>query len=154
MAGSKMSAEPRSISLKAIGTVINGIHEPPEGGWSEVTSDIVIAPGLAESLDNLDEFSHIIVLFWMHRAIDREPKRVHPMGNRGLPLVGLFASRSPYRPNPLGKTTVRLLGRRGNTLKVRGLDAVDGTPVVDIKPYIPGYDTAAEAKVPPWVTEQ
>jgi len=153
MAGSKMSAQ-RSINLKAIGAVVNGIDEPPDGGWGETDSDIVMDPALTASLDNLNEFSHIIVLFWLHRAAAEVADKVHPMGNRRLPLVGLFASRSPHRPNPLGKTTVRLLGRRGNILKVRGLDAVDGTPVIDIKPYIPGYDAAVEAEVPPWVSER
>ncbi len=101
-----------------------------------------------------DKFPHIVVLYWMHQAAatGQLPTKVHPMGKRELPLVGLFATRSPYRPNPVGKATVRLLERRGNILKVEGLDAIDGTPVIDIKPYIPGYDSATDARVPPWIT--
>ena len=76
------------------------------------------------------------------------------MGKQELPLVGLFATRSPNRPNPVGIATVRLLERQGNILKVEGLDAIDGTPIIDIKPYIPGYDSATDAKVPPWITNQ
>jgi tRNA-Thr(GGU) m(6)t(6)A37 methyltransferase TsaA len=76
------------------------------------------------------------------------------MAKQELPLVGLFATRSPYRPNPVGKAAVRLLQRRGNVLRVRGLDAIDGTPVIDIKPYIPGYDSATDAKAPQWITRK
>ena len=144
-----------SISLKAIGIVRNGIKQPPRQGWGEVISDIVINSSLSEALDNLDEFSHIIVFYWMHQlSAGQLPTKVHPMGKRNLPLVGLFATRSPNRPNPIGKATVRLLQRHGNILKVEGLDAIDGTPVIDIKPYIPGYDSVANAKVPPWITNE
>ena len=80
--------------------------------------------------------------------------KVHPRHRKELPLVGLFASRSPNRPNPVGKATVKLLQRKGNILKVEGLDAVNGSPIIDIKPYIPGYDSADDAKVPPWITNQ
>jgi tRNA-Thr(GGU) m(6)t(6)A37 methyltransferase TsaA len=78
--------------------------------------------------------------------------KVHPKGNHNLPLVGVFASRSPARPNPIGITTVKLLERRENVLKVTGMDAIDGTPVLDIKPYIPGDDSSTEAKTPGWLT--
>ena len=143
------------ITLKPIGVVKNEVKQPPqpELDWQDVVSEIVVDSSLSEALDNLDEFSHIIVLYWMHRVkVGRAPTRVHPKGRQELPLVGLFASRSPYRPNPLGKATVRLLERKGNILKVEGLDAIDGTPVIDIKPYIPGYDSVDDAKVPPWIT--
>jgi len=143
------------ITLKAIGIVRNGIRQPPKQGWGNVVSDIVVNSSLTEALDNLDEFSHIIVLYWMHQAATGQlPTKVHPMGNQKLPTVGLFASRSPNRPNPVGKATVRLLKRQGNLLKVEGLDAVDGTPVIDIKPYIPGYDSATDATVPSWITNK
>ena len=68
--------------------------------------------------------------------------------------MGVFATRSPDRPNPIGKATVRLLQRQGNILMVEGLDAIDGTPVIDIKPYIPGYDSVENAKAPSWVVKQ
>ena len=111
---------------------------------------------LTEALDGLDEFSHLIVLYWMHQLTPgRELSlKVHPMGKLELPLVGRFATRSPSRPNPVGQATVKLLERRGNILKVRGLDATNGTPVIDIKPYLPGYDSASDAKVPPWMTKK
>jgi len=150
-----MANELPSMTLKAIGIVRNGIKQPQKHGWEKIISDIVINSSLTEALDNLDEFSHIIVLYWMHQLTKGQPPtKVHPMGKQDSPEVGLFASRSPNRPNPVGKTTVRLLERRGNILKVEGLDAIDGTPVIDIKPYIPRYDSATDAKVPPWVTNQ
>jgi tRNA (Thr-GGU) A37 N-methylase len=73
------------------------------------------------------------------------------MGNKVAGVQGLFAVRTPNRPNPIGKTTVRLLEKHGNILKVQGLDAIDGSLVLDIKPYIPGYDSASDATVPSWV---
>ena len=142
------------MTLKAIGIVRNEIKEPSHQDCEKVVSDVVIDSSLTESLDGLDEFSHIIVLYWMHRATAAEPlpAKVHPMGKGELPLVGIFATRSPNRPNSVGKATVRLLQRRGNTLRVEGLDAIDGTPVIDIKPYIPGYDSITDAKTPQWIT--
>jgi tRNA-Thr(GGU) m(6)t(6)A37 methyltransferase TsaA len=144
------------MSLKAIGIVRNEIKQPLRHGWREIVSDIVVNSNLTEALDNLDEFSHLIVLYWMHQlpAGKQLSLKVHPMGKSELPLVGRFATRSPTRPNPVGQATVRLVERRGNILKVKGLDAIDGTPVIDIKPYIPKYDSADDAKVPPWITNQ
>lgn len=145
------------ITLNPIGFVRNKVGQKPKPGydWQKVVSDIVVDSSLSEALDNLDEFSHIIVFYWMHHsaATGQLPTKIHPKGRRELPLVGLFASRSPHRPNPVGKATVRLLERQGNILKVEGLDAIDGTPVLDIKPYIPGYDSVNNAKVPPWINQ-
>ena len=139
-----MANELPGMTLKAIGVVRKG----------EPTSDIVINQDLTAALDGLDEFSHIIVIYWMHQVTTpgQVPTKVRPMGRREAPMVGLFATRSPNRPNPLGKATVRLLQHQSNILKVEGLDAIDGTPVIDIKPYIPGYDSVDNAKVPSWIT--
>ena len=151
-----MANELPDVTLKAVGFVSNEVKQPMREGWEKVVSEVVVDSSLTEALDGLEEFSHVIVLYWMHRAVATAqlPLKVHPMGRRALPLVGLFATRSPNRPNPLGKATVRLLERRGNILKVEGLDAIDGTPVVDIKPYIPGYDSVADVKLAPWVINQ
>ncbi len=152
-----MADELPVITLKAIGVVRNEIKQKPPAGyeWEKVVSEIVVDSSLTEALDGLDEFSHIIVLYWMHRATSgKVPLKIHPRRRQELPLVGLFATRSPNRPNPIGKATVRLLQRQTNILKVEGLDAIDGTPVIDIKPYIPGYDSAANTAVPQWITSQ
>ncbi len=143
------------MTLKAIGIVKSDIKEPSPGrlDLKGIISEIVIDSSLTEALDGLEDFSHIIVLYWMHRAAPRRTRlKVHPMGREEVPLQGLFAVRTPNRPNPIGKTTVRLLQRQGNILKVEGLDALDGSPVVDIKPYIPGYDSADDTRVPNWIT--
>jgi len=149
-------SQPAVMNLKAIGFIRNGITEKSRRQkWENVISDIIIDPEFTEALDNLDEFSHILVFFWTRRKAGRIiPNKVHLQHNPGKPLVGLFATRSPDRPNPVAKTTVRLLELRGNALKVMGLDAFDGTAVIDIKPYIPGYDSVDDAKIPAWVRKK
>jgi len=143
------------MSLRAIGVVRSDFKEPSfeRLNLEDIISEIVIDENLTEALDGLDEFSHIIVLYWMHRANSKRVSlKTHPMGRKDIPEKGLFAVRTPNRPNPIGKATVRLLQRQGNILKVQGLDAIDGSPVIDIKPYIPGYDSADDSRVPQWIT--
>ena len=152
-----MADELPTMTVKAIGIVRNGVKQAParRDWWEELVSEIVIDSSLTEALDGLEGFSHIIVLYWMHLAASgKVPLKVHPMGRKGVPLQGVFAVRTPNRPNQIGKATVRLLQRRGNILRVEGLDALDGSPVIDIKPYLPGYDSAADARVPQWITNQ
>ena len=146
-----------AMNLKPIGCVHSPVTEKPADGfdWRQVQAEIVIEPELAEGLDGLEDFSHIIVIWWMHRATDpaKMALKVYPRGRKDLPPVGVFSSRSPYRPNSIGRATPRLLERRGNVLVVQGLDAIDGTPVLDIKPFIPGYDSPPEgAEAPEWAT--
>jgi tRNA-Thr(GGU) m(6)t(6)A37 methyltransferase TsaA len=150
----KMTAKRNEITLKAIGTVRNELKESTRQKHEDSVTEIVIDKGLTEALDGLEQFSHIIVIWWVHKSRRPFPMKVHPRGNPNKKLMGVFASRSPDRPNPIGKSTVRLLERRGNVLKVRGLDAIDGTPVLDIKPYIPGYDSAEDATAPPWTKKK
>jgi dUTP pyrophosphatase len=89
------------------------------------------------ALKGIEKFSHLWVLFWMHKVsgTSREVLQAHPMGNITKEKRGVFALRSPVRPNPIGLTRVKLIERRKNVLVVEGLDALDGTPVLDIKPY-------------------
>ncbi len=155
MAGVKMASELPSITLKAIGIVRSELKQPTKRDCEKVISDIVVNDDLTEALNGLEESSHIVVLYWMHQAMSGEvPLKIHPRGKQELPLLGLFATRTPNRPNRIGMATVRLLERQGNILRVEGLDAIEGTPVIDIKPYIPGYDSVANTKVPPWITSQ
>ena len=151
-----MVSELPGITLKAIGVVRNEVRQAPGAGykWENVVSAIELDSNLNQALDNLDEFSHIIAIYWMHQSRVPAPQKVHPKGNPEIPLKGVFATRSPNRPNPIGKATVRLLKREGHTLKVRGLDAIDGTPVIDIKPYLPGYDSVQDAKAPSWADKR
>jgi len=140
------------IALEPVARVMNDVKEPGMHQWKDVVSTIEFKPGFEESLDTIDDFSHILVLFWMHRSPqwDRSLAKTHPQRRADLPPVGVFATRSPVRPNPLGMSVVELAGREGNVLTVKGLDAIDGTPVVDVKPYLPG-DSITDARVPEWV---
>ncbi len=143
------------INLTPIGFVKNAITQPKREDWQSVTSEIIVNENLKEALSGIDEFSHIIVIYWLHQTASKERSimKVHPRKDRNLPLTGVFATRSPARHNPIGIATVKLLERRDNVLKVIGLDAIDGTPVLDIKPHIPGSDSPAAARTPGWLTK-
>ncbi|HDQ05205.1 MAG TPA: tRNA (N6-threonylcarbamoyladenosine(37)-N6)-methyltransferase TrmO [Candidatus Bathyarchaeota archaeon] len=116
-----------------------------------VVSRIVFREELTEALEGIEEFSHLFVLFWLHEMSDEDRKvmKVHPRGRVDMPLLGIFATRSPHRPNPIGLTRVKLLNVEGNVITVQGLDAFDGTPVLDIKPF-DSWDTTEDFKVPEW----
>ena len=149
---SRVDGNQAPMMLKHIAMVKNDVKEIGRHDWDQVVSELIFRPDLEDALDGLEEFSHLVVLFWMHLspAGEQAAHKTHPQMRPDLPLVGVFSTRSPVRPNPLGMSVVRLLERRGNILKVIGLDAIDGTPVVDIKPYLPG-DSIAQAKMPDWV---
>lgn len=114
-------------------------------------SQIVLNYDLVEALEGISDFSHVFVLFWMS-GIAEEKRiilKVHPRGRMDLPLLGVFATRTNLRPNPVGLTLVELLKVEGRTLTVRGLDAFDGTPILDIKPF-DSWDAAEGARFPDW----
>jgi tRNA-Thr(GGU) m(6)t(6)A37 methyltransferase TsaA len=115
------------------------------------TSQIVIRNDLIEALDGIDGFSHLFVLFLLHEIPERNKRilKVHPRGRKDMPLLGVFATRTMFRPNPIGLTLVKLVKVEANVLTVRGLDAFEGTPILDIKPFDP-WDNAKTAKVPEW----
>jgi tRNA-Thr(GGU) m(6)t(6)A37 methyltransferase TsaA len=114
-------------------------------------AEMVFREDLEEALDGIEDFSHMFVIFWMHEISkeDRRTMKVHPRGRRDMPLIGAFATRTPHRPNPIGLTVVELLEVEGNVATVRGLDAFDGTPVLDIKPF-DKWDVPEDASVPEW----
>lgn len=119
----------------------------------ETVCEVAIHPEYAELLDGIEDFSHVLVLYWPH-LIDpkrRGLRRVHPMGRKDMPMKGIFATCSPARPNPVLVSAVRLVETSGNVLKVRGLEAVDGSPVLDIKPYVGSYYAADGFKVADWM---
>ncbi len=142
------------IVIKPIGFVRSPLQERERRGAQDIIAEIVLEKEFTSGLDELDGFSHIIVIFYFHQTRKPAPLKVHPHYRRDPSPVGVFASRSPDRPNALGKTTVKLLERRENVLKVQGLDAIDGTPVIDIKPYIPDLDSVPGAAVPPWMKKE
>ncbi|MGB6838236.1 MAG: tRNA (N6-threonylcarbamoyladenosine(37)-N6)-methyltransferase TrmO [Dehalococcoidia bacterium] len=117
---------------------------PFQGCESEETSVIEVFHEYAQGLRDIEGFSHLIVLYWCHKSagfslLVQTPWDPTPHG--------VFASRSPRRPNPLGLSVVRLVAQQGNVLKVKELDAIDGTPVLDIKPYVPRIDGKADAQI-------
>jgi tRNA-Thr(GGU) m(6)t(6)A37 methyltransferase TsaA len=140
------------IVIKPIGTVKNNIKEPRFGGFDNEISEIVVDEKYTEALNGIDDYSHVIIVYWM----DRVKKKVithQPQGNPKVPVVGIFSCRCPQRPNPIAMTTVKLIGHDGNRIKVKGLDILDGTPIIDIKPYWPHYDKIDNGKIPDWVNE-
>jgi tRNA-Thr(GGU) m(6)t(6)A37 methyltransferase TsaA len=138
------------IKLKSIGYVRRASKQENVKDRSLV-SEIIIRKGLTKALEGIEEFSHVFVLFYMHQvsAKDKKALKVHPRGRMDLPLVGLFATRTPIRPNPVGLALVELLKRRENVLVVQGLDAFDGTPVLDLKPY-DNWDAVVNIRIPEW----
>ena len=140
------------ITLKAIGRVRNSIGKMKREGWESVVSEIILDPQHEEALAGVEDYSHLLILFWLSRAqkAGRGMKKIHPKSRQDLPLVGIFATRTQYRPNPIGLTLVKLLGRRKNVLRVRGLDALNGTPVIDIKPITPRHEFPKDIRVPKW----
>ena len=117
--------------------------------------ELVIFAEWEELLQGIEGFSHILVLYWPHliEPERRNLKKVHPMGRKDLPIQGIFATCSPARPNPVLVSAVPLLERSGNVLKVKGLDAVDGSPIVDIKPYVEPYYGVDHPTVPAWMEQ-
>ena len=139
------------ISYRAIGVVRNHVNESRPDGWEDVRSDIILRDDLAQALDPIEGFSHVIVVF----DFDRVPEAVRRLrvavGNEDVPPErGVLATRSQLRPNPIGVSVVEVLHRRKGVLRVRGLDALNGTPVLDVKPYLPAYDALPDATLPPW----
>lgn len=139
------------ITLEAIGRVRNSIRWIKREGWESVISEIILEPKYEEALEGVEDYSHLLILFWISRVPKRKMmKKIHPKSRPDLPLVGIFATRTQYRPNPIGLTLVKLLGRKKNVLKVQGLDALDGTPVIDIKPISPQHEFPKNTRVPNW----
>lgn len=141
-----------SITFKPLGKAKNTVRTPTLPGWKDVTTGIIINKKYAKGLDGIEEYSHVIVVYWMNQEKECHLKH-HPQGRGDVPFVGIFACRCPQRPNRIAFSTVKLLSRKGNVLKVRGLDILDGTPIIDIKPYTPQYDEVENAKVPEWVNK-
>lgn len=153
--GLSLPAVPREpVNLRPIGVVRNNVDQPRPSGWEQVRSDLVFRDDLLPALDGLDEYSHVIVVFYCHLVpeAERGALHVHLKDEPGLPEQGVLATRSQLRPSALGVAVVPLQRRRRNILRVSGLDAINGTPVLDVKPYIPRYDSVPDATLPPWAS--
>lgn len=141
------------IHLTPVGVVKSPITDAATvASWGKVTSEIHINPDFTPGLRGMDDWSHIVVIFLMHESqFDPHDDLIRRPQNRAdMPEVGIFAQRSRSHPNTIGITAVRLLDVAGHVVRVRGLDAIDGTPVLDIKPYAPVYDGVNDPLVPAW----
>lgn len=141
-----------AITIKPLGLAKNKVHKPTLPGWRDVLTEISIDKKYAKGLDGIEDYSHVIVVYWMDKEKECHLKH-HPQGREDIPFVGIFACRCPQRPNRIAISTVELVKRLGNVLTVKGLDIVSGTPILDIKPYTPQYDRVDKAKVPKWVSK-
>lgn len=129
-----------TITLQAVGVVRSPYTDDDESrDWAEVESEIIIDEALARGLQGLGDYADVVVTFVLHRfRFDPERDLVQqPLTRPNVEPVGIFALRTYHRPNAIGSTTVRLLGIEGPVVRVRGLDALDGSPVLDIKPHMP-----------------
>ncbi|MBI3109547.1 tRNA (N6-threonylcarbamoyladenosine(37)-N6)-methyltransferase TrmO [Candidatus Daviesbacteria bacterium] len=140
------------IKIKPLGTAKNSAPHPMLPGWKNVVTEIVIDKRFAQGLDGIEDYSHVIVVYWMDKEKECHLKH-HPQGREDIPFVGIFACRCPQRPNRIAISTVELVKRLGNIIIVKGLDIVNGTPILDIKPYTPQYDKVGKSKVPKWVNK-
>jgi tRNA-Thr(GGU) m(6)t(6)A37 methyltransferase TsaA len=139
------------VSYTPIGVVRNPVRKSRADGWEGVKSDIILREELEPALDAIEGFSHVIVVFHIDRVPEEAQRLQIAVGNEQEPPArGVLATRSQLRPNPIGTSVVRVLHRRKNAIRVQGLDALDGSPVLDIKPYLPAYDAVADAQLPEW----
>ena len=137
--------------LTPVAVVRNSIQDAAGRTWAQVRSELVVRDEFVPALEGLAGFSHVFVLTWLDQvtAEGRALLRLHPTGDASSPEVGIFATRTAHRPNPLAISIVPLEGVSGNVVNVVGLDVVRGTPVLDIKPYVSFYDSF-DATIPAW----
>lgn len=145
------------FNVEPIGTVRSDRRRPTDDDWTRVAASIELDSTRfsAESLAGLDAFSHVEVIFLFHKV---PPDNVtfgarHPRGRSDWPRVGIFAQRGKERPNRIGLSTCRLLSVSGTRVELAGLDAIDGTPVLDIKPVMAGFEPQGPIREPAWATE-
>jgi len=145
------------LTMRPIGRVIGGRTEALDDGWGAETATIELDPAEVEAgaTDGLADFSHVEIVFCFDRIDEEAVCRGtrHPRGRSDWPAVGILAQRAKDRPNRIGVTVCRLLGVGEHSVEVAGLDAVDGTPVLDMKPYLREFAPRGEVHQPGWSTE-
>ncbi len=143
------------ITVSPVAHVRGGRAEAKDDHWGKEQARIVLADTLpAEALMGLDAFSHAEILFHFHLVPDEkiETRARHPRGNPDWPRIGIFAQRGKNRPNRLGVTVCRIVSVSGREMIVEGLDAIDGTPVIDIKPVLREFLPRGEVRQPDWAS--
>jgi tRNA-Thr(GGU) m(6)t(6)A37 methyltransferase TsaA len=141
------------VVFSEIGYVDNEVEQQTDQNWGNISSTIILKDEYRKGLKGLEEFSHVLVITYLHEAkfnIEKHLQR-HPRNLFDMPLVGIFSQRAKNRPNPIGVTAVEIIEVNEVSLIVKGLDAIKGTPVLDIKPYYPVYDIVKNARTPEWV---
>lgn len=144
------------FTLAPIAAVKNIRREIEDDNWGDIVSIIELDPSFGEeALFQIESFSHVEVFFIFHLVEDAKIERGarHPRNNMEWPKVGIFAQRGKNRPNRLGATICKVIKREGHQLFVQGLDAIDGTPVLDIKPVMKEFLPREEVRQPEWATE-
>lgn len=146
-------SDPSPLVCRPIGQVRTSVVEPTDEGWGAVESRIVLEDVYRPGLRGLEAFSHVVVVAWLHLAAFDPARHLvrRPRGLTEMPELGIFAQRAKDRPNPIGVTLVRLESVEPDGVTVRGLDAIDGTPVLDLKPCFAEFDAAPDARAPEWV---
>ena len=142
------------MKIKPIGLVKSPVKEGIDQSWGQIIAEIHLDKELRSGLKGLEDFTHAIIIFYMHKAsVNLKTDLIRkPQGRPDMPLIGIFAQRAKHRPNPIGITTVKILSVKNGILRVKGLDAINNTPVLDIKPYFPPFDKSNEI-TPEWVDE-
>jgi tRNA-Thr(GGU) m(6)t(6)A37 methyltransferase TsaA len=144
-----------NITLKPIAAVSNKRTTATDDFWGDTISEVTLLDHIpTEALDNIEEFSHLEIIYYFDKV---DPSKIifagHPRGNTDYPKMGILAQRKKDRPNQLGLCTVELVEHTGRTIKVRYLDAIDGTPVLDIKPVMKEFSLKGGIKQPAWVAD-
>jgi tRNA (adenine37-N6)-methyltransferase len=144
-----------NLVLRPIGVVAGGREEAYEDGWGRVRATIVLDPEVVgpDATVGLAEFSHLEVVYAFHQATRVQVGTAHPRGNPRWPKVGILADHSPMRPNHLGLSRCALVAVEGTSLQVTGLDALAGSPVLDVKPWFAEFGPLGPVRQPPWTSE-
>ena len=145
------------VALQPVGTVRGGRIDVVDDHWGDVESVIELDAALfsPEATAGLDAFSHLLVVYFFHKVLPGKIETLarRPRNNPAWPRVGIFAQRGKNRPNRLGVSTCRILAVDGLSVHVQGLDAVDGTPVLDLKPHMSDFDPRGTVREPGWARE-
>lgn len=143
------------IILQPQAYVKNTRTDQSDDFWGSITSEIELAEGVpADALNGIEDFSHLEIIFYFDKADkSKAVYKYHPRGNKNWPEVGIFAQRKKDRPNSIGLTIAELIKREGNKIWVKNLDAIDGTPILDIKPVLKEFLPAGQIRQPQWSKE-